>query len=132
MREKARIVKIEGDRITVMPIDIEACIGCQNRECKANGNRFEAINARAFALSVGDEVRVGAPAKSQLAQAFFAVVLPALSALVVYVLFPRLVRGSGEGVRVAVTLATLVACAWARVRFADKSPPRLPEIIETL
>lgn len=115
-----------------MPIDIEACIGCKNRECKANGNRFEALNARSFPLSVGDEVRVGASAKNQLGQALASVLFPALAALVVYLAFPRIAPAFGEGSRVASTLAALVACAWARIRRVERTPPRLPEVIEVV
>ncbi len=115
-----------------MPVDIEACIGCKNRECQKNGNRFTAINARGLALSTGDEVRLGASAKSQLAQALASVLLPSLAALAAYLLFPRVASGYGEGVRVAATLVTLVAFAWARFRVAERSPPRLPEIFEVL
>ncbi len=132
MQERARIVEIRGDRVTVVPVDIEACIGCKNRECKANGSRFTAVNSRGLSLSPGDEVRVGASAKSQLAQGLVSVLLPALAAIAVYLLFPRLARGYGEGARVAATLAALAACAWTRVRVAGRFEPRHSEIVEVL
>lgn len=132
MQEKATVVRIDRDRVSVIPLDIEACIGCGNSECKKNGNVFTAVNSRDFDLSVGSEIRVGAPAKSQLKQGLLAIGLPVLLAVAAYLLLPRVFPGSGEGLRVGLTLIALLAGAFLGYRFSILTGVDLPEVIEVL
>jgi hypothetical protein len=132
MQEKARIAKIDGDVVSVVPLDIEACIGCSNAECKKNGSLFQAVNRKKYALSVGDEVRISAPAGKQLVQALVSVGLPVLLAVAVYAVFGVVAPGAGEGVRIAASLAALVAgmaLVYATRRRGSKD---LPEVVELL
>ena len=132
MQEKARIAKIDGDVVSVVPLDIEACIGCANSECKKNGNVFQAVNRKKFELSVGDEVRISAPAGKQLVQALVSVGIPVLLAVAIYALFGAIAPGAGEGVRIAASLAALVA-GMAIVYFTRRNGSKeLPEVVEML
>ena len=132
MREKAKVVRIDRDRVSVIPLDIDACIGCSNAECKKNGNVFTAVNSRGFDLSVGSEIRVGAPAKSQLKQGLLAIGLPVLLAAAAYLLLPRAFPGSGEGFRVGLTFAALFAGGFLGYRLSVLAGVDLPEVVEVL
>ncbi len=132
MQEKAKVVRIERDRVTVIPLDIDACIGCGNAECKKNGNTFTAVNLMGFDLSVGSEIRVGAPAKNQLKQGLLAIGLPVLLAIVAYLLTPRAVPGSGEGLRAGLALAALLLGAILGYRLSLRIGVDLPEVTEVL
>ena len=76
MQEKAKVTAIHKDIITVMPIDIEVCIGCKNNDCKQNGSQFFAKNTKSFSLEIGTEVRLKASAKAQYFQGLFALGIP--------------------------------------------------------
>jgi hypothetical protein len=132
MQEKARIVKIDGDVVSVVPLDIEACIGCANSECQKNGSVFQAVNRKKHALSVGDEVRISAPAGKQLLQAVVSVGIPVLFAAAAYAGVGAVAPGSGDGFRIAASLAALVA-GMALVYFTRRKGSKdLPEVGELL
>lgn len=137
MHEKARIVKIDGDVVSVVPLDIESCVGCANAECKKNGNVFQAVNRKKFALVIGSEVKIAAPVSRQLLQAFVSVGIPVLLAVGAYSaagifgtvgpLEPR-----REGVRIGTALAALVAGMIIVYFFRRGRPSDLPEVIGIL
>jgi hypothetical protein len=132
MQERAKIVAIDKDIVTVMPLDIDACIGCSNSECKTNGNVFIAVNNRKLKIKVGSEVLIGAAVKNQLWQAFFAVGVPVLFSIGVWNLVPYFISGAGEGFQVGCTVLAFFVCTgfiyWGS-RIASKN---LPEIVEVL
>jgi len=131
MQEKARIVKIDGDVVTVVPLDIEACIGCANAECKKNGNEFRASNRKKYALAVGDEVRIAAPAGRQLLQALVSVGLPVLFAAAAYAALGAFAPAA-EGFRIGASLGALAA-GMVLVYFTRRGgTDDLSEIIELL
>ena len=68
MTEKARVIAIDGRRVSVVPLDLEVCLGCSNDQCKSEGSVFTVINRRKFPLSIGSEVRVHARPGRQLLQ----------------------------------------------------------------
>lgn len=132
MQERARIVRIDGDIVSVVPLDIEACIGCANAECKKNGNVFRAAKRKSLNLSVGDEVRIAAPVVRQLWQALLSVGIPFLFAVCAYVAVGSFAPTAGEGLRIGASLAALVA-GMALVYFARRNKSKgLPEVVEIL
>jgi hypothetical protein len=131
MQEKARIQAIDGRRVTVVPLDLEACIGCKNAQCKSNGNRFEAVNSRGLDLRVGDEVRIGASAGAQARQALLSVGLPAGVGIIAYLTFGALFPVS-EGLRVALSLGGVLASALIRLRLIGPSGAALSEVLEVV
>lgn len=132
MQERARVVKLEGDVVSVVPLDIEACIGCSNSECKKNGSIFTAVNRLGLDLRPGVEVRIAAPARKQLEQALFAVGVPVLGAVAAWKLTARFFPACGEGVRAAIVLAAFVVGAVLVYAFSRAAPKDLPEIVEIL
>lgn len=132
MQEKARIVKIAGDIVTAMPLDIEVCIGCQNSECKTNGSLFTAINKKHFPLKVGSEVKIAAPVTKQLLQAILSVGGPVLLSVIAFLLTPFFMSGAGEGIRIAAALVFLIAGAFGMFQIRRFIKPSLPEIVAIL
>lgn len=132
MQERARVVRLDGDVVSVVSLDIEACIGCSNSECKKNGSLFTAVNRRGLELRPGVEVRIMAPVRKQLAQALFAVGVPVLGAVAAWKLVTRFFPACGEGVRAAIVLAAFVAGAVLVYAFSRAAPKDLPEIVEIL
>ena len=111
MQERAKVVKVEGSIVSVVPVDIEACIGCANAECRKNGNLFTAVNREGFELSPDMEVRVAAPARKQLAQALLAVGVPAIAAALCWKGLDALAPRLGEAARAGISLAAFLAGA---------------------
>ncbi len=132
MQEKAKVVSIQNDIVTVIPLDISVCIGCSNTECKTNGNIFTAINSGKFDISVGSEVRIGASGKKQLYQAFVSIGIPVMAAVSVWLFVPLVCADAGEGVRVGSALLALAVCAALLSRLARTRAKDLPEITEVL
>ncbi len=132
MQEKAKVIGIEKDIISVIPLEIDACIGCTNDSCKQNGNVFTAINRQNLDLRIGSEVRIAAPVKNQLSQAFLSVGVPVLAAIVIWILLPLLYSGATEALQVGGALLSFIAVAALMFRITGKAPKDLPEITAVL
>ncbi len=132
MQEKARIVEIGKDSVTVIPVDIEACIGCSNSECKDNGHVFAVVNRRKHSIKVGDTVHVQSPLKNQVSQAVIAVGVPVALAVGVFILTPSVYPGAGEGVQVGASLAALALGSVITYFLTRLGSEDLPEITEVL
>ncbi len=132
MQEKAKVIGMENDIVSVIPLDIEACIGCSNAECKQNGNVFTAVNRQKFDIRVGSEVRISAPVKNQLSQAFLSVGVPVLAAVAVWMLLPALFAGATEALQVGGSLLAFIAAAALMFRVTGKTAKDLPEITAVL
>jgi hypothetical protein len=132
MQETARVVSVEGDIATVVPLDIEVCIGCSNSECKKNGNVFTAYNSGKLDLYPGAEVRIRARARNQALQAGLSIGLPVLAAASGYGLTAGMLPEVCEGVLVGVSLAALVCAGAAVAVFHHIGSKDLPEIYEII
>lgn len=132
MQEKAKVIAIDKDIVSVVPLDIEACIGCSNTECKTNGNVFTAANRRKLDIRVGSEVRIKAPVKNQLSQAFFAIGIPVLLSILVWQLVPLFFIGAGEIFQVGGALVALFAGAVIMFLLTHIVSKDLPEITEVV
>ncbi len=132
MQENAKIVEIGQKSVSVIPVDIEACIGCSNSECRDNGHVFEVVNRRRMDIKVGDVVRVQSTMKNQLAQGVTAVGVPVTCAIAAFVIASILAPGSGEGFRVGLALAALLAGGVATYFVTKRTEDSLPEIVQVL
>ena len=132
MQEKAKVVKVEGSIVSVVPVDIEACIGCANAECRKNGSLFAAVNRAGFELAPGMEVRVAVPARKQLAQALLAVGVPTLAAWLCWKALDAFAPGLGEAARAGISFAALLAGAVLVYALSRAAPKDLPEIVGIL
>lgn len=132
MQENVRVVEVNAKDVTVIPVDIEACIGCSNSQCKDNGHVFTVVNRRKLDLKPGDTVHIKATIKNQLAQAVLAVGVPLSFATAAFIGVPILLPGSGEGVQVGVSLAALLLGAVLAFLATRLTENALPEILEVL
>ena len=132
MQEKAKVVKVEGSVVSVVPVDIEACVGCANAECRKNGSLFAAVNREGFELAPGMEVRIASPARKQLAQALLAVGVPTLAAGLGGKALDARLPGAGEAARAGLSLAAFLAGAVLVYALSRAAPKDLPEIVEIL
>jgi hypothetical protein len=130
MQEKARVIAIDGDVISVIPLEIEACINCNNTACKQNGNVFFVVNSRKFDIRVGSEVRVASPAKKQAGQAISAIGVPVACAALAGFAVTRIFPSAGEGLAIGCGLLTLVLAAALMTFLLRRSAKDLPEIVE--
>lgn len=130
MQEKARVVAIDGDVISVVPLEIEACINCNNTACKKNGNVFHVANGRKFEIAVGSEVRVAAPAGKQAGQAISSIGVPVACAALAGFAVSRFFPKAGEGIAIGSALVALVLSAVVLSLIGRRSTKDLPEIVE--
>lgn len=132
MQEKARVLSVEGDIVSVVPLDIEACIGCSNSDCKKNGSVFTACNSSNLDVYPGAEVRIMARAKNQAVQGFLSIGLPVLAAAAGYGLVSLLAPASGEGLRIGASLGAMIAVGAAVALLHRIGSRDLPEIYEVI
>lgn len=132
MQEKAKVTAIDNDIVTVVPLDIEMCIGCSNSECKNNGSVFSAANNRKLNIVVGSEVRISAPVKNQLFQALSSVGIPILIAFLTWQLIALFFPGANEMILVIGALIALFAGAVLMFVVSRIKAKDLPEITEVL
>lgn len=132
MQEKAKVIEIRADSVAVIPLEIDACVGCSNAECKDNGHEFLVTNPLGLPIKVGSEVRIGAGLKKQLVQAFMSIGIPVLLSIVVFALTPRFIEGAGEGLQVGLSLLTLLAGGILMYRITKLSAKDHPEILELI
>ena len=131
MQEKARVVAIDGPVVSVVPLEIEACINCNNSECKKNGNVFRAVNARGLSLSIGSQVRIKASARNLVLQAALSLGVPIALAAGAYALIAS-ATAAGEGLRVGAALAAFALGAIVSFAVAKPGLRGLPEVVEVL
>lgn len=132
MTETARVVAIDGKTVSVVPLNVDVCLGCSNEHCKAHGSVFTAKNGKQFALKTGDEVRIGARPASQLVQTVISVGLPVLSGAIVYAVLPGILPETGSGLRSGAALAAVFLSAAILVRFVQIGEKGFPEITDVI
>ena len=128
MQERARVVRIEGDIVFVVPIDIAGCVGCANAECASGGSLFRARNREGFDLVPGMEVHVVAPVRRQLAQALLAIGVPVLLASFSWKALSVALPDSGSAFRAGVSFLACIAGAVLVYALSRSTAKDLPEI----
>lgn len=129
MQERARVVRIEGDIVFVVPVDIAGCTGCANAECASGGSIFRARNREGLELAPGMEVHVVAPVRRQLAQALLAIGVPVLLALFSWKALSSALPASGSAFRAGVSFLSFIAGAVLVYTLSRSTAKELPEIV---
>lgn len=132
MTETARVVAINGKTVSVVPLNVDVCLGCSNEQCKSQGSVFTVKNRKQLTLKTGDEVRIGARPAHQILQAAIAVGLPVSFGVAAYLSLPVLWPAAGVGARAGMALGALflsAAILSATVRIGEKGFPVITEVI---
>ncbi len=132
MTETARVVAIDGKTVSVVPLNIEVCLGCSNEQCKSQGSVFTVKNRKQLTLNTGDEVRIGARPARQILQAAVSVGIPAVVGVIAYAFLPVLQPAAGAGTRTGIALGALFLSAVVlagTVRIGEKGFPEITEVI---
>ena len=122
MTETGRIREIRGNLIIIAPEKGAACFGCTNQECRAGGGIITAENISALPLETGQEVEVEVQGAALLGQSLAALLPPALSFAVGYVLGRLLFPESGEGAAAGVGVIFLFAAAFIVYLIRKRKP----------
>lgn len=130
MQEKAKVLSLDGKIATVVPLDIETCMGCTNSDCKKDGSIFKAINSKNLELYPGAEVRIMAHAKHQLLQGFFSIGVPLFTAALAWLIVAKVSPQANEALFIGVSFAALLLSAWIVSKIRKASEDDLPEIYE--
>lgn len=128
MTEKARVIAIDGRRVSVVPLDLEVCLGCSNDQCKSEGSVFTVINRRKFPLSIGSEVRVHARPGRQLLQGVVSVGLPLITGAVSYAALPLLAPIAGSVLQSVIAIGAVILTAALIARMIHVGEAGFPEI----
>ena len=75
MKACGRIIKVEGDRLTVFP-DGARCAGCAGGHCSARGRTVQVRNLEAVPVRVSDRVEIAASLRRGFLDFSFLVLLP--------------------------------------------------------
>ncbi|HZK20524.1 MAG TPA: SoxR reducing system RseC family protein [Treponemataceae bacterium] len=81
MYDKARIEKINNNEINVVPLISEHCLSCSKYCSLEDGTPFKVSNPHNLTIYEGQFVTIRADRKAQLKQAFLALILPILFAV---------------------------------------------------
>jgi len=128
MTETARVESIDGQVVTVVPLDLDVCLGCSNEHCRSEGSRFTAVNRRRLPLEVGSRVKIGAPAGRQALQAVVAFGLPVLAGGVVYAALAWLLPAFDVALRALVSVGAAVITAALLAKAVRPAHGSFPEI----
>ena len=133
MQEKARVIRIEKNTVSVVPVEIDVCIGCSNSECKKNGSVFSVLNSQNFDIKIGSEVRIAAPVKNTLLQTLFSVGIPICGAALFFILGRVVFPGAGgEGLEVGLTFLGLITGVVIVMLISGRKSQKLAEIVAVL
>lgn len=113
MKDKAIVVEIKENSVTVVPLITDACISCTS-PCTKRGKPFSVVNKNNFALSKGSIVSIGASKIQQMIQGFFSLLFPIVCSVTGYNICPLFFKNKAvsEGTRMIFVLAFLaVSCS---------------------
>jgi positive regulator of sigma E activity len=134
MLEKAKIIKIDGARVTVSCFASAGCSTCSGKMCGGKNREFDAWNTNGLDLRTGSIVEVNIPSGSAVLTAFLLLVMPLLMFLSAYAgtafFFPESTEGlkvlSGTG---ALFLGLLAGSVLAGI-ISKKTRPRVEALLE--
>ncbi|ULQ61097.1 SoxR reducing system RseC family protein [Brucepastera parasyntrophica] len=132
MKEKVRIIAIEKDTISAVPLDNSACGNCGNTGCGGKGGILKVKNSNKLDIYPGAEVFVHIPAGLPVFQVFSAIGLPVFLAAAALILTAVLLPSSGEPVRIIIAFAAFLAGCAAAVGLSRLFKNSTPEIISIL
>ena len=104
MIETGTVSEVRGDRI-VVGCGSEACKSCSSGFCETSKRVFEAVNEKGLQVSPGDTVEVYLSTGKTIAAGFFALIVPLILFVAMYLVSASVVPGGGDGVRALFGLA---------------------------
>jgi len=135
MLEKATVIKVDDDIITLACGDSEGCSSCAAHGfCGGvNDKTFEAWNAKKIELAPGSRVEVNLPTGKTIGSAFMVMIFPLLLFFVFFYAVKMLFGNPGEGLQVVGGLIG-IASGFGINFLLNRNPKKkdLPEIIKKL
>ena len=128
MTESARVVAVDGKKVSVIPLNIEVCLGCSNEECRSGGSLFTVVNRRDLPVHIGSEVRIGAPVGRQVIQGLVSIGIPVFSAVMLYSGLPHLFPSIEAVIRSGAAIVAALAAAVIVSRVLSIGDAGFPEI----
>ncbi len=122
MREKGRIIGLNGRMLTVLCGEIAACFGCMNQECKSNKRIITAENRNHLDVSLGRLVEVETHAAGAFVQFLQAVLPPLAGFAAAYLLMLLVFPASTAAIRAAVGFAGLFLAGLGFYLYRKKVP----------
>jgi len=102
MIEKARVLKIDGDQVTLACLDIAGCKSCSGSFCSTKQRRFTAENTKHLELEPNDQVEVFIhPGKAVLA-GFMVLIFPLILFILGFEAAGRFLGMASEAARAGV------------------------------
>lgn len=133
MQEKARVIEIKGNKVALVPVDLDACAGCSNTMCKEGGHVFYAKNTKGLPVQKGSIVRVAAPVYVQAYEVVIGLLVPLFAAVLVFLISSSFWKGLGEQGVVGISLGVLGLMFFLSYQLGLRnSEKRLPVIIDIL
>ncbi len=111
MLEKATVIRINNDVVTLACGDSESCQSCAAHGfCGGvNDKTFEAVNINGYELEPGSKVEVFLPTGKTIGAAFMVMIFPLLLFFVFFFGIRLLLESAGEGIQVLSGLAGIAA-----------------------
>ena len=102
MRERATVIKVKGDMVTVSIEMQEGCSVCvNNSRCKIRKSDLSVYNKGHIDIEEGDRIIIEMPTSEQAKSAFWVLGFPLIMLFVGYGFGTLVFGGSGEGTAVA-------------------------------
>lgn len=122
MREKGRIIELNGRMLTVLCGEIAACFGCMNQECKSNKRIITAENRSNLDVSLGRLVEIETHAAGVFVQFLQAILPPFAGFAAAYLLMRFVFPASTDAMRAAVGAAGLFLAGFGFYLYRKKVP----------
>lgn len=87
MREKAKVLKIEKNKVLILPLITDACISCtSSSSCAKNGEPFWVENNKNLPIEIGSLVSVAENPSSKAGQGIVSILFPVCVAIIFCIL----------------------------------------------
>lgn len=125
MTEKARVLKVHDNTVSLQCIDGPHCDSCGSAFCNLKSRTIEASVATGLHVNVGDEVEVFVPPSRAIASGFLVLIVPLILFLTAYLSFSFV---ENEAAQVAAGFGGLVAGFLLVYIVGRRRSPQLPTI----
>ena len=135
MVEKAKVIKIDNDIVSLVCSDSESCESCAAHGfCGGvNDKSFEAVNSQGLELEPGDSVEVLLPTAKTIRAAFMVMIFPLLLFFLFFFGAGQLLETPSEGIQVLAGVAGIAAGFGLNFITNKKSGRKgMPDIIRKL
>ena len=125
MTERARVIEIHEDIVTLECIDDDGCESCNSMFCSAKARTYKATPGPDIQVKPGDQVEVSIPPSRAIGAGFLVLMFPLLMFVGVYLAFGFL---DNEPVQVGAGLGGLFGGFGLVYLFGRGKHTRLPQI----